>query len=380
MTDSLRIPNLLEPHKDELISSYVKRLSAYNGFTKITDFFRAITDDEQPYTNKDGLGLFGPLFQNISYKHQEHIIQECSLYPYQSLFMTPLEQARTVHVLFNAQVTREQQRKYHISNKIIRITNYCPECKAEDLDKYGYTYLRRSHQLPGVTLCYKHHTQLYKTTPSNLPVPNPKPWNFPSLDYYKTLEPFENFSADLLKITPQANQWLLQYTIINRLMKYFKFKGNVRKQGFTYKVSFKIFSSNTSYFQRNILFLIDAFRNAETLKDYMDRYQNIIANAKNITDIESNDIKYCYFNKFNYPSFLSEYQELLKNLETYYNTIPKFFSLAKEYDIFKPFRMTLLRMRHKTCGTAFYTTPTGFLYGYRCPKCYPFKQKEPSYD
>lgn len=36
----------------------------------------------------------------------------------------------------------------------------CLDCVKEDLDFWGYTYWRRSHQLPGVCFCSKHRTQL----------------------------------------------------------------------------------------------------------------------------------------------------------------------------------------------------------------------------
>ena len=84
--------NLLQPHKDELIWSYMNRLSQYNGISNTNSFIIALQNNisninfnniYQNHYNYEGLGLFGPLFQNINADMQEHIIQECSLYPYQ---------------------------------------------------------------------------------------------------------------------------------------------------------------------------------------------------------------------------------------------------------------------------------------------------------
>lgn len=40
-------------------------------------------------------------------------------------------------------------------------TRFCPDCVKEDKDFWGYSYWRRSHQLPGVTWCSKHQCTLY---------------------------------------------------------------------------------------------------------------------------------------------------------------------------------------------------------------------------
>jgi len=43
---------------------------------------------------------------------------------------------------------------------ILSHARYCPECVDEDLGFWGYTYWRRSHQLPGIEWCLKHQTCL----------------------------------------------------------------------------------------------------------------------------------------------------------------------------------------------------------------------------
>lgn len=42
-------------------------------------------------------------------------------------------------------------------NKFLK---YCPECMKEDMDKYGELYWHRIHQVPAITICYKHHIPL----------------------------------------------------------------------------------------------------------------------------------------------------------------------------------------------------------------------------
>lgn len=39
---------------------------------------------------------------------------------------------------------------------------YCRQCAAEELAAYGISYWRRTHNLPGVMVCLKHHTALFE--------------------------------------------------------------------------------------------------------------------------------------------------------------------------------------------------------------------------
>ncbi len=45
----------------------------------------------------------------------------------------------------------------------------CAACSAEDFKIIGETFWRRSHQLPGAAVCWKHNTQLFETPHSNSP-------------------------------------------------------------------------------------------------------------------------------------------------------------------------------------------------------------------
>ncbi|GMO01636.1 TnsD family transposase [Parageobacillus thermoglucosidasius] len=42
--------------------------------------------------------------------------------------------------------------------------HYCPQCVLEDMKKYGETYWRLTHQLPGVYICTKHELYLERST------------------------------------------------------------------------------------------------------------------------------------------------------------------------------------------------------------------------
>ena len=44
----------------------------------------------------------------------------------------------------------------------LKIQKCCPKCMKEDVKEYGHTYWHRSHQPPGVYVCYKHKCKLYR--------------------------------------------------------------------------------------------------------------------------------------------------------------------------------------------------------------------------
>jgi hypothetical protein len=50
----------------------------------------------------------------------------------------------------------------HTSKRLKEGLQYCDECTSEDLDFHGFTYWRRSHQIPGIDWCTKHASPLYE--------------------------------------------------------------------------------------------------------------------------------------------------------------------------------------------------------------------------
>lgn len=46
------------------------------------------------------------------------------------------------------------------------VTNLCPDCLIEDDKKFGVPYIHRSHQIPGVTTCWRHNRALLDCCPT----------------------------------------------------------------------------------------------------------------------------------------------------------------------------------------------------------------------
>ncbi|MCC0179846.1 TniQ family protein [Waterburya agarophytonicola K14] len=45
-----------------------------------------------------------------------------------------------------------------------RVLKFCPQCRAEDEQKYGEAYWHRQHQIPGMLVCLKHKLPLLNST------------------------------------------------------------------------------------------------------------------------------------------------------------------------------------------------------------------------
>ena len=89
---------------------------------------------------------------------------------------------------------------------------YCPLCAAEDFRKYGETYWRRLHQMPGVSYCVSHKERLHE---SGLPVSETNygiyPASYVLLHMRDTGRDYSGniFEKEFLQVS-EDTQWLLQ--------------------------------------------------------------------------------------------------------------------------------------------------------------------------
>ena len=152
------ISNRIFPLPDELFGSFLYRLASLNGCEpdELLECYANIHSDsarsiysmdscEHPERLISALGLDCSVLDFLS---QTSIIP--ALYP----LMPPLMQDRTMH-----QITGDHRLLGRLSSLVIG-TYYCPSCQQEDINTYGVAYIHRSHCLPGVRCCHKHHVPL----------------------------------------------------------------------------------------------------------------------------------------------------------------------------------------------------------------------------
>ena len=294
---------LTPPYPDELFYSYINRLSKINGIPRERNFIGRImgnindsTEISHFFMNYDGRGIF-PLFFNSTNINAYNIINSCSVYPFQSIFLTPNRQAMVVDTLFNTSLRQK------ICFRLISRLKYCKECTEEDMKNYGYSYAHRAHQLPGVTVCHKHHTPLWDgDTP---------------IEITTDAVEYAIFTKDLLDAGLQTNIDKIQQSLLPHIDK---------------------LTTKQKDFINKGLFLTKYDKIPEIVRILMNVFGSVDKMA----------------------SCLSVNDEI----------IHKFIDNAiKEYDVYEPFNSTIIRLRHKSCGTTYFTTPFGFLAGWKCPSC-----------
>src|SRR5258706_5935338 len=94
----------------------------------------------------------------------EYLIKYHTLAPYYKLFFTGQRYAAFCDAMLNKSSKRPHF--YLKTNTNIIWIKYCSACIRDDTNQYGEPYFHRSHQIPYITVCWKHATFL---TNSNLP-------------------------------------------------------------------------------------------------------------------------------------------------------------------------------------------------------------------
>ncbi|WP_159780850.1 TnsD family Tn7-like transposition protein [Bacillus sp. N1-1] len=95
----------------------------------------------------------------------ENIINNHTMYPYYAAFLLP-KQAEKVKKSMENDTGGTIHTRTGVSASNIKPKRFlwtCSSCISEDLERYGETYWRRSHQMPGVFICTKHEMLLEET-------------------------------------------------------------------------------------------------------------------------------------------------------------------------------------------------------------------------
>ncbi|MBX3647956.1 MAG: TniQ family protein [Rhodocyclaceae bacterium] len=137
---------------DELIHGYVGRLKALNVI-------------------RTSVQLFESLRQDFCSKQGAHKVQNRPMYLAAASGLSPRDIVKSHSLIpFLRAVAREYSSpEENASEKLVSPFSLCslqpylcPDCVEEDLAFWGFTYWRRSHQLPGIEICLKHDRPLMR--------------------------------------------------------------------------------------------------------------------------------------------------------------------------------------------------------------------------
>jgi len=155
---------LQRPYPDELLGSLLFRASRQLGIPlkRLIPALSGTSNAELPMfiTRHSGVArAFGMSLQDFTEQH--------TLLPYTTGFMSEESRALLLaRLLGSGDLTRSSAACAQNAVKGHRWLRFCIHCINGDLRHYGEAYWRRSHQLPGVSMCTLHECSLYVSTVS----------------------------------------------------------------------------------------------------------------------------------------------------------------------------------------------------------------------
>lgn len=152
-----KIPLLIKPEDDEIMFSYMWRLSLHNGFNDLTDFYHSFLwpNKKNVIVRLDGNDVFSAFFKAVDVEidktrfYLDHTIY-AGIVPVSSQYY----QMNIVAQAFRENPDMQRICGYNIN--MIDALKACPECMKEDKEKIGFWYYHKAHHMPGVMMCAEH--------------------------------------------------------------------------------------------------------------------------------------------------------------------------------------------------------------------------------
>ena len=157
------------PYPDELLYSIIARYHIRSGniSPKITlqELFGSTTTIATPDL-PSSLNYLSKQIQHLFPSSVPDLIDRYTLYPFYRPFLPP-QRDRLIQKSMKANIGQNIHTRAGIMASAIatpRYFRFCPQCNAEDLDRYGEIYWHRLHQITGVFICPEHSTLLQDST------------------------------------------------------------------------------------------------------------------------------------------------------------------------------------------------------------------------
>lgn len=412
-----KIPNIIPIEEDELLYSYILRLSKANGFSFVRDFANAYIYPNASESVKQRQVLqynLYSLFENIWSQvaiddtGKRDFFIKTGLFPHYSMFMTVDQQKAILDSVFinNGETGHEGTSV----DSVIHELKLCPECMKEDAEKKGFIYYHRCHQINGVSVCPKHGMKLRKYAGIRMHELDDD-LKLSEIDSLLHGMAYSQFSKELLDGNYDINADVLKKAVTVRLSEKYEDDFDKTDKAFeesshkselhgTFKYLWKIIHSEMYIEPEDmVVFLLFLFKDAETLKEYLPEKKpaeafedalavnNCIIIGQYRSDIvelkHSCDYDFCispeeFIEKWACPScsgtlknkaadsITSDFREQVKDLT------------GDEYSVLSDFtkQNDSVTLRHNKCGNVFTIKARAFLGGQRCPKCHQFLKND----
>ena len=322
------LPVLCPPIEDELLYSWAQRLAITNGFEDYAHFVQqfgwTLPKEAVPAGNEKQISqreFFFQFYENLGITNSAiEIFLNMTCYGGLVPFLSKAQQTHHVNTAFRTRILGDA------ANSLIAPLRFCPEC----WDELPVYY--RHHQMPGVSVCTKHHCLLHIRQDG---VDTPCTPNA----HLDIMERYAVFAKDMLCLQPDADIQVTKKAIFKAI----KEKGYYDPAS-EYANLQKAMNGYDHFFEKGI---------SKYLKSYLvsGKYVPIPATIAMII--------------FLFPSAA----EFVKNLDPPSDPLFEARLSEDEYELVGPLRHSLVEIRHKNCGKSHITTAYGFGHGWSCPIC-----------
>lgn len=334
--------NIVPPEDDELLFSYINRLLRVNGYETTGDVYTTLFNHQTPFRSYhqiryDTFDDLHGIFEQLSAVDPVEFFLNTTIYPFLAPLLTPNQQTQIINVAFREKASFPGL--VTSPNTFIKHLQICPICRAEMLKTKGFFWYQRSQNLPGVTTCTKHGVKLVcfagtKGHEMDREMFAEIPSDAPSCAEY------DEFAVAMLKKSFDCSRTEMLQAAQEQI-KNLGYSGSYQKieEDFKQSALSTMFRGDLDQFFRITMHKMNKSAGTDEV---------------NLTAI------LCFLfgtpDKIFVKKDVSRFGELLDECGT-------------DYDLYKPYRNTIVEMEHKDCGTSFVVTPQGFLDGWWCPTC-----------
>lgn len=343
-----KIPFTFEPERDELLISYMHRLSEYNCIQSMSAFlttyiFLDRVDRNNCQIKLDANRVFNDYFESedVPINRMEFYLQH-GIYGGIAPLLTAGQQMQIVNEAFGRRDIFPEL--CTPSTSMIDALMICPECEKEDIQKIGERYFHKMHHMPGVKICAKHGCALRKCV-SRTPLMNRSELRFEtvSIENEKWEKRYAAFAADFLEACIDANIMQIKGAAFKKMQE-MNYKNLIYQKNDYVNLKEQI---ETEKITALMDVDIDQFLKVSLIRgSYADK-QTVLALLCFLFGTVTELKRYLDFDQELALSFIEQAQE--------------------NYDVFEPFLTTIMEMRRKETGENFVSTAYGFLSGWREP-------------
>lgn len=346
-----RIPLIIEPEADELMTSYLWRLAQHNGLSHVSDLLHGyiwpnneLKQYQRQRIRADANNVFPAFYEAVDIP-----IDPVQFYLDHTIYtgMVPLTtdgwHLQTVTHAFHACDNLSEL----IGNPDNMLNEFkvCPCCQKTDFETKGFWYYHTFHHMPGVTVCARHNVPLrilYNTSRKRLG----------SVRLFETDSMFQ-------KMEETSPEWAYHYAQVAAALLDTRIDTDVM---IVYQVILNALRNQGLY------------DNEEALIHYIHVVGcNTLTGKRAVTEVKTRMHGGTPVSYIHTLSFIALCFQTIEELQAAINTIPRehedvsrFLSLINgKYEIIGDFYRPLLEMARTDTGEHFLTTLTGFNYGWR---------------